>query len=138
MINLTSLQKATVSLEKAVGVVIRKQNEPTIDAEELDTIKAGVIQNFEFTYEQSWKLMKRWIEENISSEAVDGVPRRELFRWAYESKLITDVELWMTFHKARNSSSHLYDEIIADEVFTASVSFLAVVKDLLSRLEQVT
>ena len=46
------------------------------------TIAAGVIQNFAFTYELCWKFMKRWIEENVNSEIVDGVTRRELFRKA--------------------------------------------------------
>lgn len=55
-------------------------------------------------------------------------------RWANESKLISDVELWITFYKARNNSSHLYDAIIVEEVFTASASFLAVARVQLLRL----
>jgi len=42
----------------------------------------------------------------------------------------------MEFHKARNNTSHIYDEKIADEVFEISVSFLPYAKDFLMRLEQ--
>jgi len=131
-----SLKKATISLGKAIEVVSRKLLDKSVATEELDTIKAGVIQNFEFTYEQSWKLMKRWLEENVGSEETDGVPRKELFRLGLENGLITDIDNWMTFHRARNVSSHTYDQDTADEVFAAAVSFLPFAEDLLMRLEQ--
>jgi hypothetical protein len=35
--------------------------------------------------------MKRWLEENVGSASVDGVPRRELFRLAAESRLIEEL-----------------------------------------------
>ena len=54
--------------------------------------------------------MKRWLEENVGSASVDGVPRRELFRLAAESRLIADLPRWMEFHQARNQTSHTYEE----------------------------
>ncbi|PNU21525.1 hypothetical protein C2E25_01290 [Geothermobacter hydrogeniphilus] len=58
---------------------------------------AGVILNFKFTYELCWKFLKRWMENNISSESAEGITRRQLFRLAVESRLIDDVERWMIF-----------------------------------------
>ena len=134
-LNLSSLKKAIVSLSKAIdvyGLIIKD------DASEdlIETLKAGVIQNFEFTYELSWKFMKRWIENNISATIADGVTRRELFRLAAESKLIYDVELWMDFHEMRNISSHTYDEKISNKVFAITGKFLIEAKALLKELEE--
>ena len=99
-----------------------------------ETLKAGVIQQFEVAYEQSWKMMKRWIEENVGAETVDGVPRRELFRRAAESRLIDDVEHWMRFHRARNETSHTYSSETAEEVYALSLAFLATAEALLAAL----
>ncbi len=101
----------------------------------VNTLKAGVVQNFEFTYEQSWKLMKRWIEANVSPDAVGGVARRELFRIAAENKLINDIEKWMIFHSARNKTSHLYDRVISQQVYEMALEFLPYAKQLLKQLE---
>jgi len=135
-LEISSLKRGIASLERAINVGLAKQADDKTSIDEMETIKAGVIQNFEFTYELCWKFMKRWIEENINSEIVDGVTRRELFRISAENKLIIDVNKWMEFHKARNSTSHIYDEKIADEVFAAAMSFLPYAKDFFIRIEQ--
>lgn len=104
-LHLDSLTKSIDSLERSVNTAI---NLDTSDDDLWETVRAGVIQNFEVAYEQCWKMMKRWLEKNIGSTYVDGVTRRELFRLAAESRLITDVERWMDYHTARNQTSHTY------------------------------
>ena len=78
--------------------------------------------------------MKRWLETNISAESVDGVTRRELFRQAVENRLIDDVELWMSFHAARNETSHIYDSDTAEEVSEVAERFAAAAQALLTSL----
>lgn len=134
-INLSSLEKAITSLSKAINVYeATAKTDASNDL--METLKAGVIQNFEFTYELSWKFMKRWIENNISATIVDGVTRRELFRFATESSLIHDVELWMEFHAMRNISSHTYDENNADSVYAVTGKFLHEAAALLKELKR--
>lgn len=97
-------------------------------------IRAGVIQNFEFTYELCWKFMRRWIEENVGASFVDGVPRAEIFRYAAENLLIDDVLRWMDYHKARNATSHTYSAKTADAVFAVAGEFLCDAKKFLASL----
>ena len=106
-----------------------------VETDELELLKAGVIQNFEFTYELCWKFMKRWIETNISSEIVDGVTRRELFRLSAENRLIIDFDEWMEYHWARNISLHTYNSEIAEEVYQITLKFIKAAQDFLGRLE---
>jgi len=103
--------------------------------DDLDTVKAGVIQNFEVAYEQCWKFMKRWIERNVSPDIVDGVTRRELFRVSAENRLIDDVSVWMEFHQSRNLTAHTYDAENAGHAFSAALIFIDSAKDFLKRLE---
>lgn len=100
-----------------------------------DAIKAGVIQNFEFTYELAWKFMKRWLEKNYGGSMIDGVTRRELFRLAQEHHLIEDCDTWMFYHRARNLTSHTYDQAVAEEVYQDALTFLVHVKHVYMQLK---
>ena len=102
---------------------------------ERNGIRAGVIQNFEVTYELSWKLMARWLNTNIGVGVADGVTRRQLFRIAAENRLISSVDLWMEHHSARNATSHIYDREKAMQVYTATVNFTRDARRLLRALE---
>jgi nucleotidyltransferase substrate binding protein (TIGR01987 family) len=131
-LELTSLRKAVASLERAASVAEHLASMP---ADQGEVVKAGVIQNFEFTYELCWKFMKRWLAANIGAPHVDGVTRRELFRRSAENGLIDEVERWMEFHHARNQTSHAYDVESANEIFEVAKVFLPEAKHLLATLE---
>ena len=98
-------------------------------------IRAGVIQNFEVTFELSWKLIKRWLNIQIAPAVADGVTRRELFRLAAQNGLIADVDQWMAHNEARNATSHTYDEKKAALVYRASREFAHDARRLLAALE---
>ncbi len=131
-LNFNNLKNSIISLEKALKIAKCIEIENS-DREIFEVVRAGVIQNFEVCYESAWKAMKRWIEENV--EEVDGVTRRALFIKGTESKLITDIEKWMLFHRARNSTSHVYEEETAEEVYKIAFEFINYAKDLLEKLE---
>ena len=134
VLDLSSLQRALRSFVSAEKIYSFRVD--SVVDEERELLRAGVIQNFEFTYELCWKFMKRWIEMNISPESVDGVTRRELFRQAAENKLIVDVDLWMEFHQARNSASHIYDEEVAEATLATALKSLSHIKAFVSCLEE--
>ena len=80
--------------------------------------------------------MRRWLAENVGRVYVDGISRRELFRLAAEHRLISDVEAWWDYNRARNLTSHIYDEEVADEVFQAATQFLENAQLFLAALEE--
>jgi len=124
MLDLSSFKKAIKSLNSAVTAAQTDAFMAQLTLEQQSIIKAGVIQNFEFSYELSWKFMKRWLSENVGRVYVDGISRRALYRLAAEYRLIDDVTAWWEYHSARNRSSHIYDEDIAEEVFQTALKFL--------------
>jgi len=134
ILDLTPLNKATISLEEAVENACDQNFMNGLTQSQNKLIVAGVIQNFEFTCELCWKFIKRWLNENIGRTQVEGVTRRELFRLAAASKLISNVDEWMFYHQARNQTSHTYDEKTAQEVFVAAQSFVPHAQNLLANL----
>ena len=134
ILELESLVAALSALEKSIVTWNKLSQATGLTADDLQTIKSGVIQNFEVTYEQCWKFMKRWLELNVSPYIADGVPRRELFRLSAENRLIDDIDLWMEFHKARNLTAHTYHAGNAEQAFHAAIMLPEQGARLLERL----
>jgi len=134
-LDLSSLRKAVESLEKTIRVADDDAFMSRLEEDQKQAVKAGVIQNFEFTYELCWKFMKRWLEMNLGPVHVTGVTRRQLFRLSAEHRLVGDVDRWMEYHDARNETAHTYDESTAEDVFDTAQEFLADARKLLQALE---
>lgn len=134
-LDLGSLKKAVDSLDRALKVAA-EEIRGRVNTDQEEVIRAGVIQNFEFTYELSWKFIKRWLELNAGGAGVDGVTRKELFRLAAESRLITGVENWFKYHAARSETAHTYDPAKAAEIYRLAGPFAADARKLLQVLEQ--
>lgn len=120
---LTPLQKATASLASAIA---QPKNE---------FIRDAVIQRFEYTYELAWKFIKRDLSEDVGSEAINGLNRKDLFRIAADKGLINDPLPWFTYHKARNETSHTYNEKTAEETYIVALQFVKDAQYLLNKLE---
>lgn len=134
-LDLSSLRKAVESLEKTIRVADDDAFMSRLDEDQKQAVKAGVILNFEFTYELCWKFMRRWLDVNLGSSYVAGVSRRQLFRLSAEHRLLSDVDRWMEYHDARNETAHTYDESTAEDVFETAHHFLADAQKLLQALE---
>lgn len=128
-LDLSSLEKALKSLERAAD---RSQKE-----KKDEEVRDAVIQRFEYTYELSWKMMKRQIEaEAASPVSVDALGFRDLLREAAEKGFIGDVEAWFEYRDARNRTSHGYDEKSAQQVYETALRFLKEAKLLLEVLKK--
>jgi nucleotidyltransferase substrate binding protein (TIGR01987 family) len=130
-LDLTKLQKAVKSLESALEALKRG----TPDKEQTKLMQAGLIQNFEFTYELSWKYMQRYLSMNNQIDKL--TTNHLLFREAFENGLISNPVEWFDYHDARNKTSHMYSEEVADTVYNLAVKFLKSAKELLSNLEKI-
>jgi nucleotidyltransferase substrate binding protein (TIGR01987 family) len=136
-LDLSSLRKAVESLEKTSKVANDRGFMAKLNPDQADTIRAGVIQNFEFTYEVCWKFIQRWIRQNMTPEDADYPrTRKELFRMAARYGLIADPLLWFAYGDARNLITHTYDEEKAESVYEIALKFIADAKYLLERLEE--
>ncbi|WP_295155575.1 HI0074 family nucleotidyltransferase substrate-binding subunit [uncultured Brachyspira sp.] len=133
ILNLDSLKNSITALEKSINVY-NKYNQN--DNEDLIlTIKSGIIQNFEVAFEQSWKFIQRWLNENVSPNITSGITKKELFRLAAKHSLIDDVEKWVKFKDAGNLTSHIYSSEVSKEVINEALDFLHYSKYLLKHLE---
>lgn len=68
--------------------------------------QAGAIQAFEFCFELTWKIMKKFLE----LRGLTANSPKETFRIAALEQLIPDPEIWFEFLKKRNLSMHAYQE----------------------------
>lgn len=134
-LELEALFNAVSSLEKAVRVYNIYKNNNDIDL--IDILRSGVIQNFKVAFEQCWKFIARWLDDNIAAGVTSGITKKELFTLAAKHLLIKDVSEWMRFKEGRNFTSHTYSEITAEEVLKHSIEFLPHAKYLLQRLEKI-
>ncbi len=89
--------KALYQLEQAIE---------TYQNDERELIRAGIIQYFEFTHEQAWKVMKDFLEY----EGMAGiVGSRSATREAFQKGLIEEGQAWMDMLETRNITVHAYD-----------------------------
>ncbi len=136
-LDLSALTSAIHSLGEGIAVV---SDEKWFYAQSLpvqNTLVAGVIQNFEFVYEISIKMIKRLIElESASPNEVDESNFREVIRVAAEKGLIADVEAWFNYRKMRNITAHTYDHEKAQQVYRDTLTFIGDARLLLTALEK--
>lgn len=136
-LDLESLKKAVKSFEALIAKTSDESFMSGLDDVTRFGLKAGVIQNFEFTYELCWKFVQRWIRANVNPEDADHPrTRKELFRIAARYGLIEDPLPWFAYGDSRNLTSHTYDENMAEEVYRTALKFIKDAGALLNRLEK--
>ena len=135
-LDLSAFQRAVASLEASLDVATDTAWFNQQSAKVRRTLIAGVIQNFEFVYEISVKMIKRQIEHESASPAeVDTTNFRDMLRVAAEKGLIADVEAWFGYRQMRNLTAHTYDEAKAQQVYQHTLTFITDARALLAKLE---
>ena len=99
-------------------------------------IRDGLIQRFEFTYELSHRMLKRFLESvSASPGEYDAADFQYLVRSGNEQGLLLgDWSVWRTYRDMRAKTSHTYDEKVAVEVVKGIAPFLEEARFLLERI----
>jgi nucleotidyltransferase substrate binding protein (TIGR01987 family) len=97
--------------DKAVGQLQRAVQEQAQEPERV-LLRAGLIQTFEYTFELSHKMIRRYLAETEPSPAaVAELTFEGLIRRADELGLVhVPVAVWKDFRQARTDTSHTYNE----------------------------
>jgi nucleotidyltransferase substrate binding protein (TIGR01987 family) len=133
MLDLTSLEKAVGQMERALRFAVHARESG--ETELFEQFRNSVIQTFEYTYELSFKLMRRTlVDRAASADEVESLSFQDTIREAARAGLLDDPERWFVFRTIRNKTSHAYDEAFASEAYATAVDFLPKAKDLLTRL----
>ena len=90
------------------------------------------MHRFEYTFELSWKNLKRFLENDkpLSDDSVRGVLRE-----AHQRQLISNIDQWFAFQKSRNLTSHTYNEDTAQEVYEVAIKLPTLCHELIPNLE---
>ena len=99
--------------------------------------QAGCVQEFEFTYELSIKMMRRFISLSGIVVADTQMVFAEVIREANKLDLLLgNVKVWDNYRKKRNITSHTYDEDKALEIIQIIPDFIADAEHLLAKLKE--
>ncbi len=108
------LEKIISQFEKAyrrLVEAIQKEND-VLFKNEYPILRDSIIQRFEFTFELSWKTLKKYLKE----DGITCYSPKECIKEALKSNIINNEDKWLEILKARNLSSHTYNEEMADEI----------------------
>lgn len=133
-LDLSSLRDALAALDTSLRYL---ESELAADPGLRDQFRAAAIQAFEFTYELSFKFMKRQLEQMVSAPvAVDEMSFMQVVRASAEAGLLEEVSRFFEYREARNITSHSYDKRTAERIVAELPRFALDVHALLQRLEE--
>jgi nucleotidyltransferase substrate binding protein (TIGR01987 family) len=111
----------------------RHQREPADEQ-----LRDGLIQRFEFTYELSYRMLRRFLRHVAASpDAYDQMSFQDLIRSANEQGLLLrDWTAWRRYRDMRAKTSHTYSTSVAAEVVGGIPDFLAEAAHLCSQIRR--
>lgn len=97
----------------------------------------SAIQCFEFTYELSYKMIRRQLEQIMGiPEELRQMNFADFIRTAAEAGLIPDVKRFLRYRQIRNLTNHAYNSKQAEEVIVILDDFIADTHFLLTQLSK--
>jgi nucleotidyltransferase substrate binding protein (TIGR01987 family) len=126
----TSLGNAVRRLREGLA---RCEREPTDEQ-----VRDGLIQRFEFTYELSHKMLRRYLTEAAASpDEIERLSFADLVRAGNAQGLLRgDWPAWRQFREMRTRTSHTYDATVASQVVAAIPAFLKEAEHLYAELQR--
>jgi nucleotidyltransferase substrate binding protein (TIGR01987 family) len=92
-----------------------------------EQLRDGLIQRFEFTYELSHRMLRRYLRLVAASpDTFDQMPFQDLVRTGNEQGLLRgDWPVWRRYRDMRARTSHTYAAAVAEQVVACIPDFLA-------------
>ena len=95
----------------------------------------GIIQRFEFTFELMWKVLKEYMENVGFSDFTQGP--KGVLKFALKNGIIDDEQTYSDMLTDRNSTTHIYDEKLASQIFeNVKERYLKAIEDVIKYLEK--
>ena len=108
MINYDKFQKSLKHLEKQYKNYLTLDEKEYLTEIDKEGITESVIQRFETCYDTLWKVLKRYLNEELGLQEIPNSPW-PLFQIGAENSLFTsDVMQWKKYVDARIGTSHDY------------------------------
>lgn len=109
---LSDFSKSLNSLSETLKLDLSKFNEI-----ELDLVKNGQIQKFEYSIELCWKIIKMFLAEQ---HGIETVSPKSAIKGFFGVNLIDEqeYELLIQMIDDRNRLSHIYNEIFFNEIYS--------------------
>lgn len=124
-IDYSPLADAIRQLEKSIAFATSElaKNDEAL----FEQFRNSVIQCFEFTYELSHKMLKRYLESTAANpDEINLSTFQNLIRIGNEKGLLySDWAKWRDYRQARTNSSHTYNRDKALAVYEMAQNFLA-------------
>jgi len=101
-------------------------------------LRAAAIQAFEFTYELSFKMIKRHLEQASENPSqFDEMSFSAIMREAFRRGLVqSELPIWRRYRQLRGTTSHTYDADKARVVFESVPDFLREARYLRDQLQE--
>ena len=128
-LKLDVLKEAVQTFEASLNIDLKKFSDTEVDA-----IKNGQIQKFEYCVELLWKTMQGYINEIIGEDISGPKPVIKSF---FTHKIIDEKTYNLLYEiiNARNSLAHIYDKNKFEEIYKKIFGYLPVIKEVLKHLQ---
>jgi nucleotidyltransferase substrate binding protein (TIGR01987 family) len=134
MIDYEKFEKSLKHLEAQLRNFSGAGERPELLEIDREAIAESVVQRFEVCYDCVWKVLKRYLGEELGIPVLPNSPK-PLFRIAFENQLFPVIDPWLSYADARVDTSHDYSEEKAGITIDSAFGFA---KDAAALCEKMT
>ncbi len=138
MIDYSKLEKSLKHLELQNTNYLKMDEKEYLTALDKEAIAESVIQRFETCYDTLWKILKKYLNEELGIPELPNSPK-PLLRIAGENDLFTSsTDQWIKYADARTATSHDYSGEKAENALSLMNDFIGDAIDLYITMTQGT
>ncbi|MDO9399710.1 MAG: HI0074 family nucleotidyltransferase substrate-binding subunit [bacterium] len=109
-----------------------KRLSEVLKQEENEYIRDSAIKRFELAFELSWKTIKAFLE----TQPIFCQSPKKCFQEAFRQGLIGYEQEWLNMCDSRNEATHIYNQEMAEDIYSQLPNFLKVFNQLAESLKK--